>query len=81
MVITVLQKWLINSILWHFKINADVSILEKYVILGLSFCAFAAYSVLTYAKVGYSKFYMPNFGDFYGSLRFLKSLQVVQRFA
>ena len=27
--ITVLLKWLINSILWRFKINADISILDK----------------------------------------------------
>ena len=41
------SEWLINSILWHFKINADISILEKSVILGLRFCVFAGYSVLT----------------------------------
>ena len=48
--ITVLLKWLINSILWHFKINADISILDKSVILGLPFCVFTGYSVLTYAN-------------------------------
>ena len=34
--------------LWHFEINADISILDKSVILGLPFCVFAGYSVLTY---------------------------------
>ena len=43
--ITVLLKWVIGSILWHFKINADISILDKPVILGL-FCVFPGYSVL-----------------------------------
>ena len=41
---------LINRILWHFKINADINILDKSVILGLPFCVFAGYSVLTYAN-------------------------------
>ena len=50
MLITVLSKWLINSILWHFKINADVNILDKCMILGLPFCVFASYSTLTYAN-------------------------------
>ena len=48
---SVLSKWLINSILWHFKINADINILDKSVILGLPFCVFAGYSVLTYTNV------------------------------
>ena len=48
--ITVLLKWLISSILCHFKVNADISVLEKTVILGLPFCVFAGYSVLTYAN-------------------------------
>ena len=43
-------KWLIGSILWHFKINADISILDKSVILELPFCVFAGYSVLIYAN-------------------------------
>ena len=47
---TVLLKWLIGSTLWHFKINADISILDKSVILELPFCAFVGYSVLTYAN-------------------------------
>ena len=47
---SVLSKWLINSILWHFKMNADISILEKSVILRLPFCVFVGYSVLTYAN-------------------------------
>ena len=46
-----LSKWLINSILWHFKINADISILDKSVILGLPFCVFAGYSVLPRIRV------------------------------
>ena len=29
---SVLSKWLIKSILWHFKINDDISILDKSVI-------------------------------------------------
>ena len=36
----VLSKWLINSILWHFKINVDINFLDKSVILGLAFCVF-----------------------------------------
>ena len=36
--ITVLSKWLINSILRHFEINVDISILDKSVIVGLPFC-------------------------------------------
>ena len=48
--ITVLSKWLINSALWHFKISADISILDKSVILGLQICVFVGYSVLTYAN-------------------------------
>ena len=48
--ITVLSKWLINSILWHFKINADITILNKSVIIGLPFCVFEVYSVLTYTN-------------------------------
>ena len=43
-------EWLIGRILWHFKINADISILNKSVNLGLPFCVFAGYSVLTYAN-------------------------------
>ena len=43
-------KWLINSILWHFKINADISTLDKSIILGLPFCVVAGYSVLTYTN-------------------------------
>ena len=42
--------WLVNSILLHFKINVDISNLDKSVILGLPFCVFARYSVLTYAN-------------------------------
>ena len=37
-------EWLINSMLWHFKINADISILDKSVIFGLPFSVFAGYS-------------------------------------
>ena len=48
--ITVLLKWLIGSILWHIKINVDINILDKSIILGLPFCVFAGYSVLTYAN-------------------------------
>ena len=48
--ITVLSKWLINSILRHFKVNTDIGILGKSVILGLPFCVFAGYSVLTSAN-------------------------------
>ena len=33
----------------HFKISDDISILDKFVILGLPFCVFAGYIVLTYA--------------------------------
>ena len=33
---------------WYFKINADINILDKSVILGLPCCVFAGYSVLTY---------------------------------
>ena len=33
MFITVLWKWLINNILRHFKINADISILDRSIIL------------------------------------------------
>ena len=36
--------------LWHFKINADICILDKSVILGLPFCVFAGYNVPTYAN-------------------------------
>ena len=50
MFITVLLKWLINSILWHFEVNADISILDKSVILELPFCVFTGYSLLTYAN-------------------------------
>ena len=39
-----------NGILWYFKINADISILGKSVILELPFCVFTGYSVLTYAN-------------------------------
>ena len=46
----VLPKWIIKSILWHFKINADISILDKSVTLWLPFCVFGGYSVLTYAN-------------------------------
>ena len=49
-IIIFLLKWLINSILWHFKINADIIILEKFVILWLPFCVFTGYSVLPYAN-------------------------------
>ena len=35
---------------WQFKINADISILDKSVILGLPCCVFAGYIVLTYAN-------------------------------
>ena len=45
-----LSKWLINNILWYCKIDADISILDKSVILGLPLCVFAGYSVLTYAS-------------------------------
>ena len=38
------------SILWNFKINADISILDKSVILKLPFCVFTGHSVLTYAN-------------------------------
>ena len=48
--ITVLLKWLIGSILWYIKINADINIMDKSIILGLPFCVFAGYSVLTYAN-------------------------------
>ena len=48
--IIVLLKWLINSILWHFKINDNISILDKSEILALAFCIFAGYSVLPYAN-------------------------------
>ena len=48
--ITLLSKRVVNSILWYFKINADISILDKSVILGLPFFVFAGYSVLTYAN-------------------------------
>ena len=44
------MEWLINSILWHFKINADIIILDKFVILWLPFCVFTGYSVLPYAN-------------------------------
>ena len=47
---SVLSKWFINSILLHFKINAGISILDKSVILGLPFCVFAKYSVLTWTN-------------------------------
>ena len=50
MFITVLSKWLINGILWHLKINADISILDMSLILGMLFCVFAGYSVLIYAN-------------------------------
>ena len=47
----ILSKWLINSNLWHSKINADIIILDRFVILGsVPFCVFAGYSVLTYAN-------------------------------
>ena len=46
--ITVLSKWLINSILSYFKINADISILDRSGIPQLLLCVFAGYSVLTY---------------------------------
>ena len=57
--ITVLSKWLINSILWHFKINAVIIILDKSVILGLPLCVFAGYSVLTYAS-GSLTYWLPD---------------------
>ena len=46
--ITVMMS--ISSISWHFKVNADISILDKSVILGLPSCVFAGYSVLTHAN-------------------------------
>ena len=46
----ILSKWLINGILWHFTINADISILDKSIILGPLFCVFAWYSGLTHAN-------------------------------
>ena len=33
--------------LWHFRISADISCLDESLILGLPFCIFAGYSVLT----------------------------------
>ena len=48
--VSVLSTSLINSILRHFKINADISILDKSVMLGLPFSVFAGYSVLSYVN-------------------------------
>ena len=35
---------------YHCKINADIRILDKSLIIGLSFCVFVGYSVRTYAN-------------------------------
>ena len=49
----------INSLLWHFEINADISILDKSVILGLPFCVFTGYSVLTFGNCSLT-YWIPN---------------------